>query len=472
MKILIISTNRERSPFPVAPLGALSVAAAAQRAGHQVEFLDLMFERWPRRAIRNALKSADYGVVGLSIRNLDNCNYAYPRCYHKDIRRFANEVKSLTRAPIILGGSGFSAAPRGWIEFLKVPYGGLGEGEELFVELLKRLETNQSPRGLRGIVCAGDTETLPQPGARGDLTAATIPVNRHCNYGRYLASGGFVGVQTKRGCPCNCIYCVYPRLEGDTCRCAEPELVAEEMEAVIRAIGHAKGHAKDPISFFFVDSVFNSPRAHTMALCLELARRKVQAKWLAYCNPVGFDLDLARAMVHGGCIGIEFGIDSAAEKMIERLKKPFSQSDISRCLKAAKAAGLPFAVHLLFGGPGETLADITQTQKFLDSCPTANVVFASMGIRIFAGTALEEIARHEGVLSPDTDLFYPTFYVSPGLGKKPMRALDDIARGRPEWLTPTDWQKWRLRMVQSLMNRMGERPQWRDARNYGKYLRW
>ena len=41
MKVLLVATNRERSPYPVAPLGALCVAGAARAAGHEVEFLDL-----------------------------------------------------------------------------------------------------------------------------------------------------------------------------------------------------------------------------------------------------------------------------------------------------------------------------------------------------------------------------------------------------------------------------------------------
>jgi hypothetical protein len=40
MKILLVATNRERSPYPVAPLGALFVTGAARAAGHEVDFLD------------------------------------------------------------------------------------------------------------------------------------------------------------------------------------------------------------------------------------------------------------------------------------------------------------------------------------------------------------------------------------------------------------------------------------------------
>ena len=49
MKLLLVATNRERSPYPVAPLGALCVAAAARDAGHEVEFLDMGISNAPEK---------------------------------------------------------------------------------------------------------------------------------------------------------------------------------------------------------------------------------------------------------------------------------------------------------------------------------------------------------------------------------------------------------------------------------------
>lgn len=60
----MISTNQERWPFPVPPLGALAVAAAAEASGHRVELLDLIFARSPRRALRLVLKGQRYDAVG------------------------------------------------------------------------------------------------------------------------------------------------------------------------------------------------------------------------------------------------------------------------------------------------------------------------------------------------------------------------------------------------------------------------
>jgi len=462
MRILIISTNQERSPFPVAPLGALFVAGAAAAAGHEVDVLDLAFVRSPRRALRAALEAGNYDLIGLSIRNLDNCLFIRPVSYVDGVRRVVDEVRRLSNAPLVLGGSGFSVAPRGWLERLDVPWGVVGEGESALPALLECVAAGRSPQGVPGVICRGIAEMAPA--ARQDMSAAVPPAHGHCDYSRYLARGGFVGIQAKRGCPCGCIFCTYPLLEGDTCRLRAPEAVADEIEGVHRAAGAA--------SFFFTDGVFNAPREHALGLCRELSRRRLPLRWMAYCNAVGFDQELARTMAEAGCVGVEFGFDGATDKTLAALRKPFTSAEIRASLDAAAQAGLPCAVHLLFGGPGETVEDIRESQKFLDSCPKPNAVFASLGIRIYAGTPIEALARREGLLLDGADLFEPAFYVSEGLGKDPMRALDQVARRRPEWSTPTDWSRLVMRVVQGVLNRRGVRPQWLDARNYGKYMRW
>ena len=65
MNILIISTNRNALPMPVMPIGACMVAEACERAGHRVAMLDLMFERQPREAVGNAIRSSRPDVVGI-----------------------------------------------------------------------------------------------------------------------------------------------------------------------------------------------------------------------------------------------------------------------------------------------------------------------------------------------------------------------------------------------------------------------
>jgi radical SAM superfamily enzyme YgiQ (UPF0313 family) len=473
MKVLLVSTNRERSPYPVAPLGALCVAAAARAAGHPVKFLDLGLARAPHRALRKALAADEYQAVAFGIRNLDNCFVLSPRSYFDEARQLVEVVRRWFIGPLILGGSGFSMAPHGWMRRLEADYGIIGEGERAFTELLGQLEAGSVEGDIDGVIgrpmplSGGMTVSNRAGGPPAPLIESlddlAMPAHELCRYRRYLERGGFVSVQTKRGCPFGCIYCVYPQLEGRRYRLRRVEAVVDEVEAVIAGTGSRH--------FFFVDSVFNDPRDHALAMCAALSRRRLPMHWMAFCNPVGFDDELARAMAQSGCEGLEFGLDAATPKMLAALRKPFGQDEIRTALQAAHGAALPFAVHLLFGGPGETWADVEEAQAFLNGCAPTNSVFASFGIRIYEGTAIAGIALKEGVLAQEQDLFGSAYYVSPELAGKAEVNLDRIARRRPEWTSPVDWRRPLMRWTQKVMNLMDVRPQWKDIRGYGLHMR-
>ena len=467
MKILLVATNQERSPYPVAPLGALCVAAAARTAGHDVKFLDMGLARSPETALQQALDRGGFQAVAFGIRNLDNCWLFAPRCYFDDVRRLAETVRRSFKGPLILGGTGFSVSPQGWMRRLNADCGVIGEGERAFPEVLARLETGRSLEGIDGVITTSKHQTsaaIVQPTRTVErMSELPFPAHDLCGYAHYVKQGGFVSVQTKRGCPFKCIYCIYPQLEGKHYRLRPPEAVVQEIEDV--AVRSKVRH------FFFVDSVFNDPHGHALAICEELRRRKLPVRWSAFCNPTGFDVELARAMKEAGCEAVEFGQDVASEKMLTALRKPFGQEETRIALQAAHDAGLPFAIYLLFGGPGETWVDIEETQKFLSGCAPAHAVFATYGIRVYEGTAMAEIARREGQIKPDQDLFEPVYYISPALADQTTEKLDRIARRCPEWTSPADWRKTSVQWGQKITMMLNVRPQWKHIRFYGKYGR-
>lgn len=466
MKVLLVATNRECSPYPVAPLGALCVAAAARAAGHEVDLLDLGIAPLPQRALRKALEAGEYQAVAFGIRNLDNCWAFAPRLYFDEVRELADAMRRCFKGPLILGGSGFSVAPRGWMQRMEAECGVIGEGERAFPEILTRLQAGRCLEGIDGVITgpgtAGPASVLPTC-VIDELGKLPLPAHELCGYARYVRRGGFVGVQTKRGCPFGCVYCVYPQLEGRRYRLRPPEAVVEEIEKVARHSGLRH--------FFFVDSVFNDPRSHALAICTALGRRRLPVAWEAFCNPVGFDLELARAMAHAGCVGVEFGLDVATARMLEALGKPFGQEEIRIAMQAARDARLPFVVYLLFGGPGETWEDVGETQAFLASCARANGVFASFGIRIYEGTPLAKMAVREGQVSPDHDFFEPAYYLARDLRERTEQNLDRIARRCPEWTSPADWRKPIVRLAQKVTVWLRVRPQWKYIRGYGQYMR-
>ncbi|MGE0086344.1 MAG: cobalamin-dependent protein [Desulfococcaceae bacterium] len=147
MNILLISANTEKINMPALPMGLGFVAAAVQRTGHSLHFLDLMGVENPEKMAESTLKTFRADVIGISIRNVDDQVSANPRFLIKDAADLVTLCKKLSSAPIVLGGAGYSLFPQAMLEYLNADMGIQGEGETAFTELLNCMEMEKSLSG-------------------------------------------------------------------------------------------------------------------------------------------------------------------------------------------------------------------------------------------------------------------------------------------------------------------------------------
>ena len=103
MKILLISANRERSPYPVFPIGLAYLAVPLEAAGHELFALDLCFESEPEAAVKTALDSFLPELVLLSLRNIDNVTWPICRSYLEGVKGIVAQCAGY--APVGLGRS-------------------------------------------------------------------------------------------------------------------------------------------------------------------------------------------------------------------------------------------------------------------------------------------------------------------------------------------------------------------------------
>ena len=110
-RVLLVSTNRERQPYPVVPNGLACVASALAAAGHQVHFLDLCFERDPVAAAARAAREFLPSVIGVSIRNIDNSDAIALWHYTPEARLVFHALRAAAaKAIMIAGGAAFGVA--------------------------------------------------------------------------------------------------------------------------------------------------------------------------------------------------------------------------------------------------------------------------------------------------------------------------------------------------------------------------
>lgn len=411
MKILLINANRNQSPMPVVPLGACQVAEAAERAGHRVSFLDLMFIHDPVQAVEQAIRLTAPEVIGLSLRNIDNNDMLNPVFFAADCLPLLRRIRQLTEAPVILGGAAVSVMPEQLLRFTGADWAVAGEGDAVFPELLDALAAGRPPHGLPGLAWFADGAFHLNPPAREECAGRFVvpQFSRWLNLRAYKRSMATAPLQTKLGCHFQCIYCTYRKIEGGAYRLMDPA----DTVAAVRAYTAMGFHNVE-----FVDNVFNSPPGHCLSVCEALARAGHQARLQTYeLNPLFVDDELLTAMEEAGFVGAGITVESASSAVLARLKKGFSAEVVHRAAEAIRRHRLPCIWIFMLGGPGETRATVEETLDFARSAVRASdAVFFTTGIRIYPGTELDRIAREQGVLTlPPEKMLEPVFYVSPEL---------------------------------------------------------
>ncbi len=414
MRVLLVNTNQEKRPYPLVPIGVCCIASSLRLRGHTVQVLDLCFSRNPLPDLQRGLRSFAPDAVGLSVRNIDNADMMHPHFYLGFARDCVRTCRQASAAPIIVGGPAFNIDPERVLAYLEADFGIAGDGESPLVSLLEALEGQEPLSQVPGLVRHTGGRVVRAQIHREANVHLLPPPRPHewIDFDRYSRWGAPMPIQTKRGCKFQCIYCVYGILEGQRHRMRNPEDVAEEMAVLWREAR--------PRSFEFVDSVFNAPESHAKEICEAILRRRLRVPLQTMgINPAPTSLELFQLMRQAGFEGIICTPESASDLVLERMRKGFGVERIERTAQFVAEVGLPTMWVFLFGGPGENEATVRETLHFIDrTIQPPDAVFMTLGIRIYPGTAMEQIARQEGVIDESTDLLQPTYYLSPEISRQ------------------------------------------------------
>jgi radical SAM superfamily enzyme YgiQ (UPF0313 family) len=423
MRVLLVSANREEINMRAWPLGAACVADAAQRAGHDIHLLDLMHADSPGPVLKKAVEDFRPEVIGVSVRNVDDQNMADPKVFLNEVRALISLCRTVTNAPIVLGGAGYSIYPASLLEFLAADMGIQGEGEIAFPALLERLEKRKDLSGVPGLFIPG-AGLLGSRQFEKDLDRLSLPDTRFLP--NYTAGDDefWLPVQTRRGCPMNCSYCSTATIEGCALRKRSPDAVVRWIAECVK-----QGFRR----YYFVDNTFNLPPSYAKRLCEALEAAGMDISWRCIIYPVRIDVELIRLMAVAGCKEVAVGFESGSELILHAMHKRFKPDDVRQVCTALGKQGIRRMGFLLLGGPGETKTSALESLSFADSLHL-DMMKVTVGIRIYPFTALAKSALEEGLIGKDDDLLTPRFYVARGLESWLRETVDDWMSTRPNWV--------------------------------------
>ncbi|MGP8152813.1 MAG: B12-binding domain-containing radical SAM protein [Smithella sp.] len=422
MRVLLISANTEKINILPMPLGLNYVAAAAQNKGHNVKVLDLMAHTDSLLPVREAIESFYPDIIGISVRNIDDQSMHGARFLLDEVKGIVLYCRSLSDATIVLGGAGYSIFPEAVLAYLKADMGIQGEGEQVFPELLDRLEWRT---GLAGLPCL----YLKNLGLQGKRTfihdLSNLPV-----YGvhRFLSAYDrnlWMPFQTRRGCPMNCSYCSTAAIEGRTIRKRPPEAAMEEMKSFVDA-----GFRQ----FYFVDNTFNLPLSYAKKICRMIIDQGLNITWRCILYPGWVDEDLIKLMADAGCREVSLGFESGCERIMKNMNKRFNPEEVRKTSRTLAKHNIRQMGFMMLGGPGETKESVLESLSFADSLPLDSVK-VSQGIRIYPCTTLAKIAVDEGRIMPDDNLLKPAFYIVREIEDWLKETVKGWMYRRPNWMS-------------------------------------
>jgi radical SAM superfamily enzyme YgiQ (UPF0313 family) len=341
-----------------APLGILAVATPLLRAGYEVKIVDStitpQFRTRVLEELADSLCLAVSLVTGPMIRETVEIARAAKKLYPDK--------------PVVLGGWHPSLLPH---QTLAAPYVDIvvkGQGEDALLEVVRRIEENESMRGVEGVGYKEDGQLRFNPPRElrpiRDLPPKAYHLADFDAYER-VAKRRWAMYTSSLACPYDCSYCTNSGLYGRKWNALEPAQVVEETTDLVRRYRLSL--------LWVVDDNFLVDLDRALAIAEGLVRTGVKFDWSiqATTNLVArLSVDELRLLRRAGLSQVAQGADSGSPRVMKLMNKTFQSLDtIHEAARRLTAAGIRPSFNMIFGYPGETADDIRQSIRLiLDIC--------------------------------------------------------------------------------------------------------
>lgn len=365
-----------------------------QRVAH-VSFLDCsLFQVHPESdAFRARVRDVNPDVIGIS---------SWSQNWRWVQRTITVLREVLPDVPIVLGGPHVTATN----DVGLADYALVGEAEYTFPELVTVLARGASAleidaiQGLRrpGLLVPATKQALVQDlDALGlpNFDAMLLPLYQRAGYRYRNGERKQAPILATRGCPYDCAFCEAPMLSGRKIRKHGVEYLRE-------LLLHLRGKY-DVTHVNIVDDNFSFYPAYAIEFC-EMVLATPALADMTFATPNGLrversNAEMFKAMKAAGWQRVIFAPESGSQRMVDIMAKHLDLGVIPGRVAMARAAGLEVEAFFILNYPGETDADVDETERFIRA-----VDFDEISLHIFKPLPHTPIWRElvdTGLLAPE-----------------------------------------------------------------------
>jgi hypothetical protein len=261
---------------------------------------------------------------------------------------------------IVVGGSNVQ---KSW--FTVQPYYDYvvnGEGEQVLLNILNEVES--------GITHAAP-QYLQQPeDQRININGLPMPDYESIDFGEYQIPNG-VNSEISRGCTAKCTFC------EETHFWKYRQRQAVDLITEVEWLYYNKG--TDII--WFIDSLVNGNLNELRAFSKGLTAKNLKIRWTGYARCDGrMDLEYFQDLAAGGCIMLNYGIESGSQKVLDDMAKGVTIAEMEANFRHGKEVGIYAATNWIVGFPTEDLQDFADSVSFLWRMRNMNINNVGAGV--------------------------------------------------------------------------------------------
>ena len=392
------------------PLGLMYIGATLKMAGHEPKIHDCCRDSSDLHILKRTITKWKPDFIGISIiiTELEHT---------KRIMALIRDI--LPDVPVTFGGPWPSANPEEAIKTFGADFVVLGEGEQVFPELVDALTQDRPTESIPGTASMADGHVTVNPGPQlteDELNALPFPAWELLDHKLYakttsMASVGcrpYMTIITSRGCPFKCAYC--HQTMGKVFRKRTAESVLSEMEEL-----RCKHGFKE---FEIVDDCFNLDRERMYAILTGIRDRFGDVK-LHFPNGVRADRLEPEDMIlfkQAGTVLVVFAIETSSPRLQKMIHKNLNIDRAILAINAAVKAGIYSSGFFMIGFPTESYEEASATVEFAARSTLHRALFFNP--MPFAGTELAGMVsdvqkkRSDNIVPRDMNYFNSTLNIS------------------------------------------------------------